>query len=103
MPDQPVFSDPWWDLRRDGPAEQAQRRALHAQLFSEIAPGHPLHGQPVEVVARSKASDDIVVQTAGRWAIVHLTWENAIQTPPWPVTCLYESASDFVRKLPEPG
>ena len=87
MNEQPAFPDPWWDLRPDGTAEHRQREALHAELLTEVAVGHPLHGLRAEVIGRSQASDDIVVQLAtGGWARVHLTYERAPETPPWPGT-----------------
>ncbi|MFI5927476.1 hypothetical protein ACIA3K_16000 [Micromonospora sp. NPDC051543] len=93
----PTLADPWWDLRGDDPRERQQRQALHAELLVEVAPGHPLHGQPTTVVARSQASDDILVQLPERWALVHLTWRAAPETPPWPKTTFYDTLHALVQ------
>lgn len=55
------FTDPWWDLRGDGPPERQQRQTLHDEFLIEVAPDHPVHGQPTRIVARSEAADDILV------------------------------------------
>ncbi|WP_165945308.1 hypothetical protein [Micromonospora sp. KC723] len=101
MDEQPTFTDPWWDLRRDDPAERQQRQTLHAELLIEVAPGHPLHGQPTRIVARSEASDDILVQLPGRWALIHLTWKGVPETPPWPKTKFYDTIHNLVQDLHE--
>lgn len=100
--EQPVFTDPWWDLRRGGPVERNQRDALQAELLTEVAHGHPLHNQPVVVVAKSEASDDIVIRlAAGGWARVHLTWKGAPEAPPWPWTEFYDTVQTLERSLRE--
>ncbi|MFI7590413.1 hypothetical protein [Micromonospora sp. NPDC049359] len=101
MEKQPVFADPWWDLRGDEPVERQQRKALHTELLIEVAPGHPLHGQPTRIVARSQASDDILVQLPERWALIHLTWKGAPETPPWPKTEFYDTIHTPVQCLQE--
>ncbi|MCX5064765.1 hypothetical protein OOJ91_02620 [Micromonospora lupini] len=91
MDEQPVFGDRWWDLRRGGAAERQLQQALLAELLTELAAGHPLHGQPITVIAKSEVSDDIVVGLpAGRFALIHLTWKGASETPPWPKTEFYD-------------
>ncbi|PYC67260.1 hypothetical protein C7C45_22625 [Micromonospora arborensis] len=103
MDEQPVFTDPWWDLRRGGPTEQRQREALHAELLTEAAAGHPLHSQPVEVIGRSGASDDIVVElSSGGWALVHLTWKRAAERLPWPETTFYSTIKALEEDIHEP-
>ncbi|MGK5741397.1 hypothetical protein [Micromonospora sp. URMC 103] len=104
MDEQPVFTDPWWDLRRGGPTEHQQREALHTELLAEVAAGHPLHNQPVEVIGRSMASDDIVVELAsGGWARVHLTWKRAADRPPWPTTTFYGTTKTLEEDIHEPA
>jgi hypothetical protein len=77
-----------------------QRKALEAELATELSTGHPLHGQEIRVVARSEASDDIVVRVSdGNWALVHLTWRNAAETPPWPWTTIYTEPADLEREV----
>lgn len=104
MSGQPAFPDPWWDLRPDGSVERGQREALHAELLTEVAVGHPLHGIRTEVIGRSEASDDIVVKLAtGGWARVHLTYKRAPETPPWPNTTFYDTIHALERDLRGPG
>ncbi len=104
MNEQPAFHEPWWDLRQDGSVEHRQREALHAELLTEVAVGHPLHGLRTEVIARSQASDDIVVELAtGGWARVHLTYKRAPETPPWPNTTFYDTIHALERDLREPS
>lgn len=103
MDEQPVFTNPWRDLRRGGPTEQRQRGALHAELLTEVAAGHPLYNQPVEVIGRSGASDDIVVELAsGGWALVHLTWKRAAERKPWPETTFYSTIKALEEDIHEP-
>ncbi|WP_422739446.1 hypothetical protein ACN263_09550 [Micromonospora sp. WMMD729] len=97
MDTRPTLGDSWWDLQGDTALELRQRQALHAELLVEVAPGHPLHGQPVSIVARSQASDDILVQLPERWALVHLTWKAAPETPPWPKTTFYDTLRTFAK------
>ncbi|WP_232233890.1 hypothetical protein [Micromonospora chokoriensis] len=103
MDEQPAFADPWWDLRRGGPAERQLQQTLQAELLTELAAGHLLHGQPAEVIAKSEVSDDIVAGLpAGRCALIHLTWRGAPETPPWPKTEFYDTLHDLGRHLHEP-
>ncbi|MGC4879213.1 hypothetical protein ACLQ26_23510 [Micromonospora sp. DT43] len=103
MDEQPVFSDPWWDLRQGGPAERQLQQTLQAELLTELAAGHPLHDQPTKVIAKSEVSDDIVVELpAGRCALIHLTWRGAAETPPWPKAEFYDTLGDLEQHLHEP-
>jgi hypothetical protein len=87
-----VLPDSWWDLRREGSKEEQQRSAIQRELVAELGPGHPLIGCSGEVVARSEASDDVLLLLQdGRWAIVHLTWRRAPEPPPWPIATFYDS------------
>jgi hypothetical protein len=96
----PAFLEPWWDLRGDGPAERTQRDALARQHHTELAPDHPLYGQPIAVIAQSAASDDIIVQLASNgWAQVHLTWTSTVQRPPWPTTTSYATIEALEHDL----
>ncbi|MET7749783.1 hypothetical protein [Micromonospora sp. NPDC005367] len=102
MDEQPAFSEPWWDLRQGGSVEREQREGLRAELLTEVTDDHPLHGQPIVVVARSEASDHIVVHLPPtRWARVHLTWKRGAETPPWPLTEFYDTVEDLERGLTE--
>ncbi|WP_433119872.1 hypothetical protein [Micromonospora sp. CA-246542] len=32
-----------------------------------------------------------------RWALVHLTWKAAPETPPWPKTTFYDTLRTFAK------
>jgi hypothetical protein len=98
--EQPVFADPWWDLRHGDTPEQQHGEALYAELLGEVAAGHPVHGEPVEIIARSDASDDIVVELAsGGWAVVHITWKGAAEPLPWPTVILHDTVESLERHI----
>ncbi|MCK9901186.1 hypothetical protein MXD63_13990 [Frankia sp. Cpl3] len=102
MSDGPVFVDPWLDLRGGGATGRQQRETIARELRKEIAADHPLYSRQAEVIARSLASDDIVVELAsgpGRWAQVHLTWKGAAETPPWPTTTFYDTIGTLEEDL----
>lgn len=86
------FGDPFLDLR-DGD-ESAD--ALTDELLRELAPGHPLHGREVRVIARSLATDDVVVVAGDEVALVHLTWTSRkSERPPLPRTRLVATADQL--------
>jgi hypothetical protein len=75
--------DPWRVLSTE------ERGELELELAAETAPGHPLHGHHSVAIARCTACDDVVfsVETDPIWfAVVHLTWRQSQQPPPWPRT-----------------
>lgn len=98
MSPEPLLTEPWWDLRASGPDEARQREALHFELTAEVDPGHVLHGRSFVVVARSQAQDDILIAMEdGTWALVHVTWRGASETPPWPRTMIFDSLSEAIE------
>ena len=75
--------DPWVIV------PSALRGALEAELKAEIAEGHEPSRLHVTAIARCGACDDVVfcVETSPIWfALVHLTWRQRREQPPWPVT-----------------
>jgi hypothetical protein len=67
----------------------ALRAALETEAKAEIADGHELSGLPVTAIARRGACDDVVfsIETIPVWfALVHLTWRQRPEQPPWPMT-----------------
>jgi hypothetical protein len=65
------------------------RGALEAELRLEVGPGHELHNQRCIAVARCHACDDVlfaVSSGATPFAVVHLTWRQAPEPTPWPIT-----------------
>lgn len=88
-----VVADPWWDLRKGGPDEAAQRDSIREELLREVKRGHVLDGEQVEVIARCQHCDNVMIRTADRWAIVHLSYAKD-ERPPWPSTDLFGSARE---------
>jgi hypothetical protein len=87
VPDQLALAEPWWDLRVAGDAEERQKAVIDRELRREIGAGHPLAGQPLEIIAAFVASDDVLVRFADdHWAIVHLTWAEHRERPEYPLT-----------------
>jgi hypothetical protein len=68
---------PWRPLNDRG------RARLTAELRAELAEGHDLYGTGFEAVARCDVCDHVVVASADRWLVVHLTWRHP-DRPPWP-------------------
>jgi len=55
------------------------------QTYTPTLDPHPRAEPWVEVSAKSRSSDDIVVERAARgWALVHITWKGVAVAPPWP-------------------
>jgi hypothetical protein len=84
-----VWLDPWDPIERL-PAET--REALARQLARELAPGHPLHGLPLRLVACGEGDDALfaIDDGSGRVATVHLTRGDR-QPAPWPSARLHAS------------
>lgn len=75
--------DPWAIV------PSALRAALEAEVKAEIADGHELSGLPVTAIAMCGACDGVVfcIETSPVWfALVHLTWRQRREQPPWPMT-----------------
>jgi hypothetical protein len=89
--DEFVVPEPWWDLRGADSAEAEQRAVIETEVGRQIQAGHPLHGRKFSVVARSQATDDVLIALDDEtWAVVHLTWQ-ANEVPPWPATTIFSS------------
>lgn len=73
--------------------EHAQ--AFEAELHRELAPGHPLHGRSLRVIAKALPNDDVIVECDGDVAVVHLTWTKGLEPPPWPQTTFIASAEEL--------
>jgi hypothetical protein len=92
LPDEPrpekrdPLPRPWFDLRRRPmDALGRTREAMAAELDRELAPGHPLHGQPVRALAKCGHGDSVLFALPGDGlAIVHLTWTRKSESPPFP-------------------
>jgi hypothetical protein len=86
------FREPLIDLRDLTESSEA----LTEELLREVAPGHPLHGGALRVIARALPNDDVIVLVDDEVAIVHLTWtRRKSERPPLPETTFIGSAEDF--------
>jgi hypothetical protein len=85
------FAEPLVDLR--GVPDRA--KALQGELLRELVPGHPLYGRDLRVIARALPQDEVVVETEGAVAIVHLTWSNGPERLPCPRFLWIRSAEHF--------
>ncbi|GHH70363.1 MafI family immunity protein [Promicromonospora soli] len=95
--------DYWWILPIDEPDDTEHLVALRTELDREIAPGHPLHGEPFDILARFAGADEVLVRlTAGRFALVHPTWSRRPEPPQWPKTIICRdvvAAQDEVGRI----
>jgi hypothetical protein len=89
-----VYLDPWTAVH----TEQATR--LEEELRREVAEGHVLHGRPARAIARRVDRDDVLfeLQDDHACAVVHLTWCQGVERPPWPSTHIFESLSAWMNK-----
>ncbi|WP_141788052.1 hypothetical protein [Oryzihumus leptocrescens] len=75
------FREPWLRLEGD------RARAFEAEVATEIAAGHELHGVALTAIAKCEGCGSAVFRAAdGTFAIVHLSWMRKPDTPPWPDT-----------------
>jgi len=86
--DEHHFDEPFVDLR----GREDLAAPLLAELLREVGPGHVLHERALAVVAKALPQDDIVVTFDSEVALVHLTWKQDAETPPWPTTETCDSA-----------
>jgi hypothetical protein len=94
---------PWHAVGSLGPHLAA---AFEEVLKREVAPGHPLHGVPVEAIGKRDASDDVLFRLldgSGRVAVVHLTWTRTPpERPPWPGTAVFAGLEEFAAQCMRP-
>ena len=89
------LSMPWEMVYPD--SDNARR--LRRELALELAIGHPLHGQEVTIVGRSHQADDVLVEVADGWAIVHLTWSSRPEVAGHPSTDLFDDPAQVQRVI----
>ena len=62
------------------------------ELEKELYIGHPLYGLEVEIIARGSNDDCLFKIThSNQVCVVHLTWKQATEISPYPLTHIYES------------
>ena len=89
---------PWRSTKHhDEPVHETFQR----QLQREVAPGHCMHGLPVELIARGNGDDALfqLLDGSGRVAQVHLTWSKTQQRLPWPATTIYKKLEEWAEKI----
>ncbi len=89
--------EPWWPVDE---WTDEQRESFEKQLQREVGPTHPLYGVPMRIVARDGSSDNTlfeILDGAGRYAVVHLTWSPSQEKMPWPGTEIHDSLTAFAE------
>ena len=62
------------------------------ELKKELAISHPLHSLEVDLLARCNGDDCLfLLEDSNQVCVVHLTWKQATEIPPYPLTHIYES------------
>lgn len=74
---------------------ESKRRAVLAELLTEIGVDHRLHGRIDRVEAFFEGSDDVVVRLLdGTFALVHPTWSGRLEEVPYPTSTLLGPARE---------
>ena len=95
--------EPWFDLRpQPGDHYAASRLAMTAELNRELMPGHILHGERAEPLAKCSHCDSVIYELPReRFALVHLTWAHGPAQPAFPQTVVLTSWADALEALGE--
>ena len=87
--------DPWISIE-----DRSAAFGLETELRKEVADGHRLWPIVGWAVARRRDRDEVLFRLSdGRWAIVHLTWANHPESPPWPATTVYGSLAEAKDRI----
>jgi len=94
-----LLPEPWFDLRpRPGGGYWTSRLAMTAELDRELMPGHVLHGERAETLAKCPHCGSVLYELPGeRFALVRLTWARAPEQPPSPQTAVFTSWADALE------
>lgn len=73
------------------------KKTFTDELEKELYIGHPLCGLEVEIIARRCANDDCLfkITHSNKVCVVHLTWKQATEIPPYPLTHIYQSLDNW--------
>jgi hypothetical protein len=98
-----LLPEPWFDLRpRPGGGYSESRLAMRAELDRELMPGHVLHGERAETLAKCSHCGSVIYELPGeRFALVRLTWARGPEQPPSPQTVVFTSWTDALEALGE--
>jgi hypothetical protein len=98
-----LWLEPWRRIRAVGIAAAA---LYESELKRELSPGHPLFGVPAAALGKRNDSDDVLFELrdgTGRVAVVHLTFCNHPEPPPWPQTTMFASLEAWVEERMKAG
>jgi hypothetical protein len=77
--------------------EEERAASFEEELRRELAPGHPLYERGCIAIGKREATDDVLFAVGAEdVAVVHLTWTQKPEPPPWPSTTLYTSLDEFL-------
>lgn len=69
------------------PLSAEHARAFEGEARREIAPGHELYGLNLEAISKCPTCDSVTFRLPDEsFALVHLTWAQKPDRPPWPTT-----------------
>ncbi|MCG7551168.1 hypothetical protein [Pseudoalteromonas sp. Of7M-16] len=91
-----MYSEPWNDIEDYC---SSHKLALLTEIVAELSIGHVLYGKNIEILAKREDRDDVLVNSEGKYFIVHLTWSNSKEALPYPKTELYDSVELLRKKL----
>jgi hypothetical protein len=88
--------EPWYEID-----DVHIREAMQAQLQREIGEEHALAGEGALASAKRDDRDDVLFSlSAGRWAIVDLTWAATPEPDPrWPITWFFDTDAKLNERL----
>ena len=75
-------------------------QVLVDELKREGSRGHVLHDEEVSTIARCDDGDDVLYFLVNKnsFAVVHLTWANQPESPPWPMTKIFKTFDEFAAE-----
>lgn len=94
--------EPWCSLTQLGPQFAP---AFEHELDRELSPGHPLFGITVAAIGKRDGTDDVLFRLddgTGRVAVVHLTYCNQPESPPWPSCILFHDLQVWSEQCMRP-
>jgi hypothetical protein len=90
MSDEPKLPDGWGHVDSEG---------FVAQLRREVSKGHQLYGHTLQAIAKRDDRDDALFRgPSGELFVVHLTWRQGAEPPPWPLI-VWESTAHTMEEF----
>jgi hypothetical protein len=87
------FVSPW--------TEPHSPDSLALELEREVATGHVLYEKLVKALAVARGRSDVLfeIEDAEKmvYAVVHLTWTQKQEPPPWPTTTIFNSLEQWIE------